>query len=110
MLQDEEDEEFGEEEVDSDDEDLPDPGSNKFFVQEIRVHGLPEGKGIPTKVPPCSFRTPHRRCCISISLLCCTDVSILLQDRALGVDACRRRTASSAVTHGDWVVQGEENA
>jgi len=68
MLQDgdEEDEEFEEEEVDSDDEDLPDPGSNKFFVQEIRVHGLPEGKGVPTKVPPCSFCTPHWRCCIAI--------------------------------------------
>lgn len=29
---------------------MPDPTSNKFFVQEIRVHGLPVGKGIPTQV------------------------------------------------------------
>lgn len=48
----EEEEEELDEDVDSDDEDLPDPSSSKFFVQEIRVHGLPEGKGIPTKVPP----------------------------------------------------------
>lgn len=38
------------EEDETDDEDLPDPTSNKFFVQEIRVHGLPAGKGIPTQV------------------------------------------------------------
>lgn len=48
---DEEGEEEEELEEESEDEDLPDPTSNKFFVQEIRVHGLPAGKGIPTQVP-----------------------------------------------------------
>lgn len=45
-----EDGSFEEEEVDSDDDDIEEPGKDEFFLKEIRVHGLLEGKGIPTKV------------------------------------------------------------
>lgn len=43
-------EEFEEEEVDSDDDDIPEPTKEVFYCQEIQVRGLPEGQGVPTQV------------------------------------------------------------